>query len=534
MGTLVTMRAVAGGADGYWWLFGGGGAAYGPVVTHRWGNPGVYTVTLSVAGQPQPTTHTITVTPVGPSERRIVLPTLFDLTTALVQSDDFYLYNPGPTTLDVSLSVRLESDNGDPTPQQVVAHVPAYATFAVTDLAGSTLNVGQASGFLTLSSPVSQPDPVVASFYNSGRKTTRLFGATADSFGFDGLVLTPTGPVPPVHVIGLNDTPDRLSTFGVTNATALPVFFKVRVLDHDGNLLGQTADTYLDRYSQTSYVPVEIRQVVGVQGKTDYRIEVSTSVGVPVTPFATDLRIAVADRDFPRPSTPASRVYLLGVADTAAKTGVQTDLLLANSGDQPLGVTLAWTKAAGVTTAATATAGATVAPRATLRSVNVLASVLGVRGGVGVLTITAVSGSNPLVAADGYDNTNPRKRYGQRIPALSDGDAAAVGQRLVLMPLRQDGASKTTVWLFNPGSTAGSVDLVYRGLDGSVLGTLPGLPLGAGQAVQLDPTQHPLAKTGVPGGFTLEVVVRAGKALAAAQVVRTATGDPAYVTAAVR
>ena len=63
-----------------------------------------------------------------------------------------------------------------------------------------------------------------------------------------------------------------------------------------------------------------------------------------------------------------------------------------------------------------------------------------------------------------------------------------------------------------------------------MLGTLSGVALGAGKAVQLDSTRHPLPKTGVTGGFTVEVVVRAGKALAAAQVIRTATGDPAYVT----
>jgi hypothetical protein len=38
----------------------------------------------------------------------------------------------------------------------------------------------------------------------------------------------------------------------------------------------------------------------------------------------------------------------------------------------------------------------------------------------------------------------------------------------------------------------------------------------------------------VPGGFTVEVVVKSGKALAAAQVVRAGSNDPVFVAAQVR
>ena len=51
---------------------------------------------------------------------------------------------------------------------------------------------------------------------------------------------------------------------------------------------------------------------------------------------------------------------------------------------------------------------------------------------------------------------------------------------------------------------------------------------------QISPSQHPLKKAGVPGGFTVEVVVKSGTALAAAQVVRAGSNDPAFIAAEVR
>ncbi len=113
--------------------------------------------------------------------------------------------------------------------------------------------------------------------------------------------------------------------------------------------------------------------------------------------------------------------------------------------------------------------------------------------------------------------------------AQGDGDAAGTGQRVVLTGLRQDSAYRTTLWLFNPSGAAGVYDLVYRALDGSVLGRLDGISLGAGKARQLSPSQHPLPAAGAAGGFTVEAVVRSGTLLAAGQVVNNASNDPAYV-----
>ena len=177
-----------------------------------------------------------------------------------------------------------------------------------------------------------------------------------------------------------------------------------------------------------------------------------------------------------------------------------------------------------------------VPPGATTRLANVLLGQFGLRSGVGVLTVSSTSptGVYPIVQAESYDNANPQQRFGQGLVALTDDDAADSSQKLVLVGLRQDNLNKTTLWLFNPSGDGGEYDLVYRDLAGNVLGTLRSAKVAAGQVRQFLSSQHPIKKGGAPNGFTVEVVVKSGKALAAAQVVRSGSNDPAYVPGVVR
>jgi hypothetical protein len=153
-----------------------------------------------------------------------------------------------------------------------------------------------------------------------------------------------------------------------------------------------------------------------------------------------------------------------------------------------------------------------------------------VTNGIGVLTVKSTSPTLfPVVQGESYDNTNPAKRFGQAMTAVTDADAAGSGQGSYLVGLRQDSGHRTTLWLFNPGTTQAEYDLVYRALDGSVIATTKGVLLGGGKLKQVSPSQHPLPTAGAANGFTLQVVVKSGKVLSAAQVVNNATNDPSYI-----
>ena len=136
--------------------------------------------------------------------------------------------------------------------------------------------------------------------------------------------------------------------------------------------------------------------------------------------------------------------------------------------------------------------------------------------------------------AESYNNAKPANRYGQSMGAFADANAAQVGQGQYLTGLRQDATHLTTVWLYNPSKDFGVYDVVYRALDGTVLGTFSNFSMPPGRLKQFLPPQHPLPAGGTGSGFTVQVLVKSGTALTAAQVLTTTTGDPAYIQGATR
>ena len=78
----------------------------------------------------------------------------------------------------------------------------------------------------------------------------------------------------------------------------------------------------------------------------------------------------------------------------------------------------------------------------------------GIRNTVGVVTLdsNAPGGVFPIVQGESYENTNPSKRFGQSMPALTEAKAAGANASQYLVGLRQDAKNRTTLWVFNPGS----------------------------------------------------------------------------------
>ena len=180
----------------------------------------------------------------------------------------------------------------------------------------------------------------------------------------------------------------------------------------------------------------------------------------------------------------------------------------------------------------------TLLPGETKRLSNVLVDRwdLDASSSLGVLTLqsTSSSGIFPLIQAESYDNADPNRRFGQFMPALTQKDAAEAGQRQILAGLQQDELRRTTLWLLNPGEDTAEYDLRYRALDGTELGTLEGYRVRGGRMRQVSPSQHPLPDGVADGGFTVQIVVRSGSLLSAAQVVDNQTNDPAFVVGATR
>ena len=190
----------------------------------------------------------------------------------------------------------------------------------------------------------------------------------------------------------------------------------------------------------------------------------------------------------------------------------------------------------GVNASPTTPLHVTLQPGETQRLQNVIASQWGISNAIGLLTISSNSSNGvfPVVQGESYENTNPVKRFGQSMGAMTDADAASQGQGQYLVGMRQDATHRTTFWILNPGTGDALYDIVYRNLDGSVIATTRDVGLAAGKLRQFSPGQLPLPTGGVANGFTIQVVVKAGKVLSAAQVVNNATNDPSYIQGEVR
>ncbi|HSU83754.1 MAG TPA: PKD domain-containing protein [Thermoanaerobaculia bacterium] len=541
-GTAVSFTANATGALTYSWDFGDGTTATGRSVSHTWSQAGSYGVTLTVSnGQTSATSRKVfQVTapstggppppPPPPPPAGVLIPWIAETTGALVQTTDLYVYNPGSAAVQVTLTFRKRG-LPDTNPPQASRTIAPGATLFFADVLKDLFSLGNVSGFFTVT-PVGTVDaaPVVASFNTTLQGSSR-FGQTVPG-------LTLGGTVPGTqNLVGLNDDGERLSYFGVTNPNPAAATYRVRFFDATGRQIAVSSDLTVSPYGQKQFQVEEIRATFGVSGR-DYRVQVETVAGGPLYPYASVIRLATDDPSFLEAAvTKASRAYLVGALSAPGPLGAlwRSDAVLANPGAQALHADLTFTSV-GPIAQPTAPVSITLQPGETRRLTDVIQGQWGISNAIGILTLVSrePSGALPVFQGESYNNANPSRRFGQSMMAQGDDDAAGAGQRVVLAGLRQDAAYRTTLWLFNPSGSAGTYDLIYRALDGTVLGRLDGIALGAGKARQLSPSQHPLPAAGAAGGLTVEAVVRSGKLLAGGQVVNNATNDPAYVLGAAR
>lgn len=528
VGAPVTFTATGSGTS-FAWDFGDGSTASGTAASHTWSQPGSYVVSLTV-GNGQTTTSSTKLFEVasspgpGPSGSTVLLPWIAQTRGALVQSSDLYVHNPSASPVDVILEF-FKRGAPEPVPPQAVRSIPPNGTLFVADAVGDLFDRENLAGFLTVEAPSGAATPVVTSVNTTFQGALR-FGQTVP-----GVTLGSAVPASQ-DLVGLNDDRERLAYFGVTNPNPAPATVRLRFFTRAGQETGHTTELTVPSFGQRQFQVREIRADLGVNG-SDYRVRIETLAGGPVYPYGSNLRNATGDPAFVEPAVPeTSRAWLVGVLST---TGLQdslwrTDAVLANLGAQPLRLEVTFLNV-GVAPAPTAAVPLTLQPGETRRLADVINSLWGLRGAIGVLTFVSrePSGALPAIQGESYDNARPARRFGQSMMALGEADAAGPGKGQYLAGLRQDGQHRTTLWLFNPSGETGVYDLVYRGLDGAVLGRLDGVALAPGRARQLSPGQHPLPASGVSGGFTVQALVRSGRLLAAGQVVDNATNDPAYV-----
>jgi PKD repeat protein len=537
-GQSVTLSAVETRATGFAWDFGDGTTGSGNPVSHTWPSQGSYAVALTVSAPQfanQTSTQTFQVQAATPTSQSVVLPWVAQTRGALVQSCDLYLHNPGGQPEDVTLQFLKRGRLEDNPPRATVTIQPG-ATMYAPNVLQSVFSRQDISGFVMVTVKATDPLPVITSFNTVVRTDGGQFGQTVPGLPLPkASAASSTSSSSFQYLIGLNDNSDQLAYFGVTNPSSTSATYHVRLLDHQGSLIGESkGDLTIGPFAQRQYQQEDVHNLFGLTSASDYVVSVENKSGNVIFPYGENVRLVSNDPSFINAGTTgAVTQYVIGAFSTAGSW--QTDVVLTNTSTQPVALNLTFTRP-GVLATTTAPVALTLAPGQSQRLSNAIAGQWNLNNVVGVIAISTASASGPypLVQAESYNNAQPANRYGQSMGAFAGADAAQVGQGHYLTGLRQDATHLTTVWLYNPSSDFGVYDVVYRALDGTVLGTVSNFSMPPGRLKQFLPAQHPLPAGGAGNGFTVQVLVKSGAALTAAQVLTTTTGDPAYIQGAAR
>jgi PKD repeat protein len=518
------------------WSFGDGGTATGSPVTHVWEQPGIFTVTLTIGDgtntSQKSQVFNIEGEPV-PTVRTLVIPWISQTTAPLLQTSDLFLHNPG-TAAEFTLTFRKRGTPEVPAPTWKVT-LGEDETLYVSDVLDEKFDRVNVSGSLQIEG---NHLPVAISFNQTFGDDGSSYGQAVPGVPPSELSAEVAGA--PRHVIGLNDNTERYAYFGVSNPTDSGASFRARIYRRDPGtggapqLIALTPTVPLAAHGMKQYPVSDLREL-GVVDQSDYRVEVDTLSGDRLIPFGANLRIATEDPAFTlEGTTESSTQYFLGALRKPGLTSSVwvTQAVLFNPADQPMPVSLRFVHA-GLGVGSEDPVTVTLAPGETQRMLDPLFALWGLTDSAGVVVVESVGvgGVYPAAQLETFDDQlgddGLPRRYGQYVASRNASHVATGNRKQILVGLRSDEQFRSVLFLFSPSGA--HVDLVYRSMEGAVLGTLENFPLSPGGARQVSPSQHPLP-TDFTGRFTVEVRLRDGDVLSAAQVVNNANNDPAYIT----
>lgn len=529
------------------WSFGDGGSATGASATHTFQQAGTFTVTLSIGKGANTSSSSRTFTVEAgprPESSTIVLPWVAQSRGALKNTSNLFIHNPGTTPMEIVLEFRRQG-TPEANPPRAARTIQPGATLYVVDVLKGLFNVENTIGFVTVTKLSGDRDPVTNSFNSIAGQKGAQYGQTVPGVRLGNpAAAAATVGARVQSLVGLSDNADRQAYFGITNPNPEQAVYRLKFYDSLGRPIGTpSADLTLPSFGQKQYLVSEIRSLFGITTEDDYRVEVETVSGGNLYPYGTNVQTISKDPSYQGVGQSKARLYLIGAMRTKGlnKSEWQSDVVLANPGTQVALADVSFLNA-GPTAQLTAPITLTLQPGQTERLENI-GKRWNVKDSVGLVVVEsdAPDGVFPIVQGESYlsSKSKPGSRYGLAMAAMTDEDAADAGEVHTLVGLRHDVNNRSTVWILNPSLQAATYDLIYRGLDGKILGRIDNVTLGGAKLRQFSPSQHPLKAItkkggGVPGGFTLQIVVKSGKALAAAQVVNNKTNDPSYIAGETR
>jgi PKD repeat protein len=537
-GQNVSLSSTSQGATTFEWVFGDGGTATGATVSHAWNQAGSFLVTLTArnaAGASSTSSKLFEITGVATSDRTVVVPWVANTTGAIDQVTDLYVTNPATTPMNLELTFRKRGPVGEDDPPVVNRTIPAKGTLIVSDAVDELFDRDNTYGYLVLVAKNATVDPVAVALNRTFQDDGGTYGQVIQGLPLGGISQLTSHDGTKMVLLGLHDTNERLSLLGLTNPYNSLLIYRMKFVDKNGVVISEpNTDFLLGAWGQKQFQPQELRNLFGIQGEDDFRVEITRVAGGTPFPYVDLVRLGTQDPSFVRASRTADgKVYLLCASSTPAFNNAlfQSDLLLSNPSTQAMTVEVTY-RNVGPNAVPLPTQNLTLQPNETMRVDNLVTELFGLSNNVGLLTLESdgVGGLFPMIQGETYQNSGPSTRYGLFMPARTEAEAASLGQSIYLSGLRQkDNEASTTLWLLNPAAELAVYDIIYRDKNGTELGRAIDFLNPAGAVRQVNPSFHPLPAGGVNEGFSIEINVKAGKLIAGGQVVINQSNDPAYV-----
>ncbi len=497
--------SVEGGPDTLSWQFGDGSVAEGETVTHRFLEPGTYTVRLTAVRGPESVSATRGVTAAAPPELVAASARTTGLNGTIWRTDmvllaggsrasgRVVLYGPGGSELG---SVPYDLAGGE--------------MMTLEDVVGTMGLTG--TGSLLVEPHMGPPPVVMTRTYTGGEDGTYGQAIPPQSLAHSGSVA----------ITGLRGVPGFRTNFGLASASSSQEQVGVTLHTPGGTIAGPVLT--LAPHQQAQWPLESLFGGPVLEGVAAATLEVECSG--PVAAYASVVDDESGDPVF-LPGEAVGDAWLipvLGRGPGEAGTWWDTGLVLYNASDSQADVALEYLPAGTTNAAGGPVVHLGLAPRETRRIDSAQAALWGVDSGLGSARVTS---SQPLAVAVRVATPRPGGggSMGQRIPALPN-DVAALGQSR-LPWVRWDQAFRTNLGLFNTTVSARTVTLELHRPDGWLAATAV-VTVPPGSLVQRSQEQLFGPDGGAPLGWIELAEDTPGLVLYASQV-DNRSGDPVYV-----